>query len=40
MSELILCFFCGKGDVYPLVERLGVDGRYEIGSIIGLSDGI
>ena len=40
MSELMLCFFGESGYGYPLVEGIGVDGGAEIGSIIGLSDGI
>ena len=39
MNYCCLCF-CGSWDVYPLVEGLGVDGGAEIGSIIGLLDGI
>ena len=32
-------FFGGNGEVSPLVYLLGIDGRSEIGSTIGISDG-
>ena len=41
MREFLLCFFFGgRGEGYPLLDWLGIYSRADIGSTIGMSDGI